>query len=626
MALNKLLRGATAKDNAIGLACALIPFLAYLLTLSPSIGPGDAGELAAASSTLGIAHPTGYPLFTLLGRAVSILPLGDLRVIVKLNLLAASLCATAVFLIYRLFLLILRTRLWTSEANARDPGDDASRPGAQRLAAVAGTFVFAFSHVFWINALTPEVYALHMVFTALVTLFFIRALEAHADGAAHAVRDWLLFAYFLGLSFTNHLMTVLLLPAFGYLYFTAHGGRRASWAKIARGLPVFILGLSAYLYLPVRAASRPELNWGNPTSVGNFLRHVSGEQYRTQMFGASGLAWVKFREFVGALPSDLGYLPLPLVAFGIWVAFRKRRRLFVFTLLVLGATLFYTFNYAFNDPNYYLHATLVFALWFGIGLHGLARSFPNNAHRILVIGLVCAVVPAITGLRSVTKRHDYAVEDFARNALASVTHGGVLLTDLHDEVYAPALYLQRVEGVRTDVIVIQAEALGFHWHTLELRSRYADFDTLFPSAATDDGDDAGAAFTLRGFQRMREFDALGTRRPLYWASRISEPGIGGLSAYPEGTIMRLSPVALAPTPFAGPRFRPLLPDHRPGDRPHVSNIRELYATQCVNHALYRTVMFRTDSAAARDLLRQALAVRPGFAPAAIALRKLERGE
>jgi hypothetical protein len=37
-------------------------FIVYLTTLAPSVVKIDSGELAAVQSTLGIAHPTGYPL------------------------------------------------------------------------------------------------------------------------------------------------------------------------------------------------------------------------------------------------------------------------------------------------------------------------------------------------------------------------------------------------------------------------------------------------------------------------------------------------------------------------------------------------------------------------------------
>src|SRR3989304_7042555 len=70
-------------------------FIIYLFTLAPSVVQIDSGELAALQITLGIAHPTGYPLYTILGYLFSLIPLPFTK-IYQMNLLAAIYCAAAV--------------------------------------------------------------------------------------------------------------------------------------------------------------------------------------------------------------------------------------------------------------------------------------------------------------------------------------------------------------------------------------------------------------------------------------------------------------------------------------------------------------------------------------------------
>jgi hypothetical protein len=70
------------------IAVALITFVVYLTTMSHSVDFIDAGELATVCHTLGIAHPTGYPLFALVGYVFSILPIAS-QVIVRMNIMAA---------------------------------------------------------------------------------------------------------------------------------------------------------------------------------------------------------------------------------------------------------------------------------------------------------------------------------------------------------------------------------------------------------------------------------------------------------------------------------------------------------------------------------------------------------
>ncbi|MHB8337799.1 MAG: protein O-mannosyl-transferase family [Ignavibacteriaceae bacterium] len=79
----------------------LFVFLVYLTTLAPSVVEIDAGELATVQATLGIAHPTGYPLFTMLGYLFSLIPFGFSK-IYQLNLLTDVWCSLGIMVfVYR---------------------------------------------------------------------------------------------------------------------------------------------------------------------------------------------------------------------------------------------------------------------------------------------------------------------------------------------------------------------------------------------------------------------------------------------------------------------------------------------------------------------------------------------
>ena len=41
----------------------------------------------------------------------------------------------------------------------------------------------------------------------------------------------------------------------------------------------FLLGLSVYLYLPVRSLKNPQLDWGNPENLHNFWRVFTRADY-----------------------------------------------------------------------------------------------------------------------------------------------------------------------------------------------------------------------------------------------------------------------------------------------------------------------------------------------------------
>ena len=240
-----------------GVAAFLVGAAALALfasTAAPGLGFIDSGELSAVACTLGIAHPTGYPLYTLVGWVFAHLPLAG-TAIARLNLMAAILCATTagvlVLVFRRIILLSARSR---------------PEPPFAGIASCGGALLVAFSRTYWAQALEVEVYPLHLLLVSLILLAFLRAgfpLPAEETGE----RRWYLFAYAVGLGFTNHMTTIFLAPGLLYLYFARHGGARRSWARLARMSVPFFAGLSLYLYVPLRASQNPLLTWGYPVTA-----------------------------------------------------------------------------------------------------------------------------------------------------------------------------------------------------------------------------------------------------------------------------------------------------------------------------------------------------------------------
>jgi len=81
------LRKPAFSKSWIGLAVFLASFSVYCLTLSRTVRFVDSGELAWVSYSLGIAHPTGYPLYTLLSHLFTFIPFFE--PIVRINLFSA---------------------------------------------------------------------------------------------------------------------------------------------------------------------------------------------------------------------------------------------------------------------------------------------------------------------------------------------------------------------------------------------------------------------------------------------------------------------------------------------------------------------------------------------------------
>lgn len=67
-------------DFALAGAAIITVFLIYVRTLAPSLLMGDCAELQTLSYTLGMTHPTGFPIYLLLGKLFTLLPFGDVHI------------------------------------------------------------------------------------------------------------------------------------------------------------------------------------------------------------------------------------------------------------------------------------------------------------------------------------------------------------------------------------------------------------------------------------------------------------------------------------------------------------------------------------------------------------------
>ena len=448
-----------ARSNLMGFAAVAISLLVYFLTANPSVTFTDAGELAAVASTLGIAHPTGYPLFTLLGHLWTKFPF-PLSPVRKMNLFAALCTALSVFLFYRIMLELLGR-----SSGAATPAD---RPARQTLIAAATALTYAFARTVWEQATSTEVYSLHLLMLQASILLFLRA---------ERLRQWLLWALVLGLSFSNHLTTILIAPATIYLFFKKMGIRRQAFVLIAKMALPFAAGFCLYLYLPLRSApwfpfqhlGIPEFDWGRVCrSLDKFFQHVSGAQYRVWMF-SSGEWPRQLKTFFALTPYQLAWIGIPLFIVGLWKSLRAAKPMFWFLILLIVGCVFYSMNYSIHDISSYFLLAWVASLWLvGIGLDALAARWKST----LVLSGVLPLMAFALNFRVNNHSKDYLVLDYTRNLVDNLEPNAILISAQWDFFCSAFWYLQRVEGYRPDVVLIEKELLRRTWYPLQLRRWY----------------------------------------------------------------------------------------------------------------------------------------------------------
>jgi len=407
--------------SAVGAAA----FIAYLITLAPTVATNDAGRFQIAAPLLGTGHPTGYPTFILAGKLFTFLPFGDLAY--RMNLMAAVFGGVAVALVYLV----------------------AREVGAGKAPAAGAALLFAFSATFWGEATFAEVYSMHASFILGVLYLLLRWRER--GGTVHLVLAGLLF----GLSLGNNAGMVLLAPAF-LILIVAGRWRSLSLRKIPPAGIASLVGVSVYAYVPIRGFAGAWHNYGDPVNDwSDAWRLVSGARFQGLMGASPSELLFSAGHFLYELASQtvapFGYvLAFAMLAGGIYGAsnlISRSRAVGAALVVAFFSTLVYALAYDISDiAVYYIP---VYAILFI--LLAVAATRLSNVFRSPWIPAAPAIAAALVlGLNfAPSDRSDYFDErENSEATLAALPEDAVLYGKTP---IIPATYLTEVEGERGDV-------------------------------------------------------------------------------------------------------------------------------------------------------------------------------
>ena len=230
-------------DGAVAAVVFLLSLALYVLTMAPSVVAGDGGEMQTVAAVLGVAHPTGYPLFTLLGWLFTHLPLGG-DPAYRVTLLSAVAAAGTVACLY----LLIREL------------------AVRRLAALLAAALVAVMPAIWLHAIVAGVYTLAHFFIILGLWTLLRW--------GHGKTPLWVPALVFGFGLAHHISLRLFGPAV-LVYIIAVEPRLP--LRPRRWLPALaclLLPFVVYAYIPLRAGVLRELaglergNRGRPQAGG----------------------------------------------------------------------------------------------------------------------------------------------------------------------------------------------------------------------------------------------------------------------------------------------------------------------------------------------------------------------
>ncbi len=404
----------------------------YLATLLPSLGTLDTFEFQVVVPLLGVAHPTGYPLYILLGKLFTFLPFGDVawRVNVSSAVFAVGATTTLYFLVRRL------ATSWRGVA------------GLRWIPLLTAALALAFSFTFWSQAIIAEVYALHNLLVALILWLLLPAPGDSLPYPLTSAQRWQATFFLIGLSLTNHLTTALLIPAAGLaLLWDRPQLRLVDWAKACGwGL----LGLSVYLFIPLRW---PAVNQGASMTPAAFVTYITGGQFHGAL-RLDGWRDPTRWQIVGRLMRQpFGWAGLALATLGLLGLALRRRR----ALALTGATFlaFGLYGLLYHVPDisvFLLPAHAILALWIGVGV-ALAAEFLSQRRGIGGVVALAALLPLgliWTNYAAVDRSRDRGRLAWGRYVLnLPLAPDSAILADI--DKFAPLYYLQQIEGARPDL-------------------------------------------------------------------------------------------------------------------------------------------------------------------------------
>jgi len=359
------------------------PLIAYWWTAKPSVDFWDTGELQTVPYMLGIAHPTGFPTFILLGWLFThIVPLGN--VAWRTTLMCAVAMSGASVLSYRLALRLC---------------------GSHSASSLAAMF-FASGAIVWSYATRTEVQALSLVLRALA-IWQLTVWNSTLE-RRHLFAGWLSF----GLAESTHGIAMLALP--GLIVLSIPKRRCRAVSAAATAVAGVAIGMLPYLYLPIRstivthlaldptaslgfAGGMPFWDYNHPSTLDGFIRLTTGRDFdvREGLLGIFDVRrYVTFIQYLCAREWRQ-FAALCIVAlYGILAQYRRERGICISLLLLALVPVPFLNSYgALADPDRYFLLTLwITSVFIAVALaeliRGVAQMLPSSRQAIARVAIL----------------------------------------------------------------------------------------------------------------------------------------------------------------------------------------------------------------------------------------------
>lgn len=518
------------------LLVALAALAVFAMTLQRTLPAGDSGELIAVAWNGGVAHPPGYPLYTLLAGAwARVFAFGEPAL--RLAVFSAVCMAAAAGLL---------------AAALRKLGASAWAAGAAALA-------WAFCAPAWKMALVAEVFALHSLLAAGLWFALAALLAARTAGEHRRALAALAGLTVLGLSH-HHTLFILSLPvdAVALVVWWRRGrpgaGSRLVLAVAATAiaclLPLLLLMIPRHGALPV---------WGETGTWSGLWHHLLRRDYGTFSLEPAGSGAVVPPDHVllwlSAMPRASGYVGAVAAVAGLAVLARRRAQWPLLAVVVgalgLQALFFTRVGFALEPAHlrgvverFQILPAMVVAVAtaFAIGSVGAPRANRRGLSRVMspVLAALVVAAPLLLHWRAVDQHANTFHADFVHNLLAGAPDGAALFVrgDLEHNGLA---YATGVRGRRPDLAWADQELLTYPWYVRRLRAREPG---LLPPLAT--GGEGDRYSGLPASQNIHWLGHLAGVRPVAFTEFKEDSYARVYTPVPRGLVLVMHPRGAVP--------------------------------------------------------------------------------
>ena len=434
----------------------------YLHTLAPGLtwafDGADGGDLVTAAATGGVPHPSGYPTYLLIADLFLKLPVGSLAY--RTNLFSGVCTVVTALMIYKIMRSLDQTIFSASVASL-----------------VFGTFPLV-----WSQAIITEVYALNALFVTILLYFYIMRVS-------HPVSDYI-WGIVAGLGLGNHLTILFMLPLMFVnktqpveVQVNRALRKQSTFSYIrimARRLTGLGLGLSVYFLIPIRAAAKAPINWGNAINWDGLIWLVTGKMYWGRLndlnsnYLKTGIrAWSHF------LVGQLGIYGILLVFIVLAVLFKRSRVYLASAWLVLAYSIFSILYYSPDSYVYLIPALISISIWMGLGSGWVVEKIPTGSSYFKPLAEFCILafifVHAILEISHMNLSTDHVAEQYAQVILKSAPAKDIIFTEGDESTFA-LWYFHYSYHLRPDIVIVSNDLLDQPWYHAILN--YTDPDLI----------------------------------------------------------------------------------------------------------------------------------------------------